>query len=96
VTPPTAWDCSNSGPCAYPATFDKTCFALTPAPPACPTTLITTGVTTCTNTAGATCGPLCGAATGNSYQDSSASPKVGYCACINGLWQCASATEWPM
>jgi hypothetical protein len=98
VTPPMAWDCTNAGQCAYPPTFDKTCFALTPTPPACPTTLITTGVTTCTNTAGATCGPLCGSAstTVNSYQDSSMSAKQGYCACINGIWQCASAKEWPM
>jgi hypothetical protein len=98
VTPPMAWDCTNAGPCTYPATFDKTCFSLTPAPAACPTTLITTNVTTCTNTAGATCGPICGSAvtTVNSYQDSSMNPKVGYCACINGVWQCASTKEWPM
>jgi hypothetical protein len=99
VMPPTAWDCTNSGPCVYPTTFDSTCFKLTPtAPPACPTTLITAGVTTCTNTTGATCGPLCGAATGNSYQTGTTTftPKVGYCACINGIWQCASVNEWPM
>ena len=95
MTPPTAWDCTNSGPCVYPTTFINTCFRLTPAPPACPTPVITTGVTTCTNTAGATCGPLCGAATGTSYQDSSMGQKIGYCACINGIWQCASVPEWP-
>jgi hypothetical protein len=96
VTPPMAWDCTNAGPCSYPATFDKSCFSLTPAPAACPTTLITTGMTTCVNTAGATCGPICGSATVNSYQDSSMAAKMGYCACINGVYQCASAKEWPM
>ncbi len=93
---PNAWDCSNSGPCVYPATFVKTCFALTPVPPACPAATIS-GTTTCTNTAGATCGPLCGSATVPSYATSAtATPKAGYCACINGIYQCASTAEWPM
>jgi len=96
VTPPMAWDCTNAGQCTYPATFDKTCFSLTPTPPACPTTLITTGTTTCTNPGGAACGSVCGSATVNSYQDSSMAAKMGYCACINGVYQCASAKEWPM
>jgi len=97
VTPPMAWDCTNAGACTYPATFDKTCFSLTPVPQACPTTLITTGVSPCTNTAGAMCGPICGSATTtvNSYQDSNMNPKAGYCACISGVWQCASTKEWP-
>ena len=99
VMPPTAWDCSNQGPCMYPSTFDKTCYSLATAPPACPTPLVT-GLTTCTNTAGATCGPLCGSATVASYSTGTlaapSTPKPGYCACTNGLWQCASVAEWPM
>jgi hypothetical protein len=97
TTPPGAWDCTNAGPCVYPTTFNKTCFALTSAPPACPTPLPVSNVTTCTNTAGATCGPLCGSATAGSYTTgTSTTAKVGYCACINGIWQCASVNEWPM
>jgi hypothetical protein len=97
---PTSWDCSNQGPCAYPSTFDKTCYSLTPAPPACPTPAPVTGLTTCTNTAGATCGPLCGSATVPSYSTGTlaapSAPKAGYCACTYGLWLCASVAEWPM
>ena len=96
VMPPTAWDCSNQGPCVYPAGFDGTCYKLTPAPPACPTPLPVSGTTACTNTTGATCGPLCGSATVGSYTTgTSTTAKLGYCACINGIWQCASAMEWP-
>jgi hypothetical protein len=93
------WDCTNAGACVYPPNFVKTCFALTPAPAACPAMTIS-NVSTCTNTTGATCGPLCGSATVPSYSTGTAAapsaPKVGYCACVNGIWQCASVNEWPM
>jgi hypothetical protein len=93
------WDCTNAGACTYPPTFVKTCFALTPAPPACPAMTIS-NVSTCVNTTGATCGPLCGSSTVPSYSTGTAAmpstPKAGYCACVNGIWQCASVAEWPM
>ena len=93
---PTSWDCSNQGACVYPTGFDGTCYKLTPAPAACPTPLPVSGTTACTNTAGATCGPLCGSATVGSYTTgTSTTAKIGYCACINSLWQCASVAEWP-
>ncbi len=97
LTPALTWDCTNAGACAYPPAFATACFKLPTPVPACPagSPLVVTGTTACVNTTGATCGPVCGAATGNSYQDSKAAAKVGYCACINSVWQCASVNEWP-
>jgi len=97
LSPGLTWDCTNAGACVYPPTFNKTCFALTPAPPACSTApMPTSGMTACVNTAGATCGPLCGSASAMSYLDSGGKMHAGYCACINAVWQCASVAEWPM
>jgi hypothetical protein len=98
-----AWDCSNSGVCTYPTGLDATCFHLPTPLPACPadpaggtSMLIRPNTTLCTNTAGAMCGgQVCGSTTVASYQDGSMAPKIGYCSCIVGKWQCASVAEWP-
>jgi len=41
------------------------------------------------------CGNICGSASANTYLDGSNNPKMGYCVCINGVYQCASVNEWP-
>jgi hypothetical protein len=96
------WDCTNAGPCVYPAGLDPTCFHLATPPAVCPTDLTDGGsgllrpnISTCTLPAGMTCGLVCGSATVASYQDSKAAPKMGYCTCLAGKYQCASVNEWP-
>jgi len=74
------------------------CFHIPTPPVACPMdtgALLRPHLSVCTNTGGATCGQVCGSTTVASYQDSSAAPKIGYCSCITGLWECASVAEWP-
>jgi len=97
------WACNSAaGSCVWPAALAAMpCFSLTPAPPLCPmdtsttpATLIRANLTTCTNTAGSTCGGICGSPTVASYLDSVPAMKMGYCVCINGVYRCASATEW--
>jgi hypothetical protein len=104
------WSCpSTNGACVYPTDIDLMCFRLTAPIALCPTggadggtdggadagsTLIRSGTTSCTPPNSETCGNLCGSATDSSYQDSSG-PKVGYCVCIAGTYQCASVNEWP-
>ena len=58
--------------------------------------LIKSGNTPCTPPNSEVCGNVCGSGTVNSYQDSSGAPKMGYCACVAGTYQCASVNEWPM
>jgi hypothetical protein len=82
-----------------PALAAMTCFKLTPVPAACPldatpAPTIQANVTTCTNGAGTTCDGICGSASAASYKDSSGAAKMGYCVCIAGKFQCASAAEW--
>jgi hypothetical protein len=95
-----AWDCTNSGACTYPASLTAmtACFHIPTPLTACPLdagALIRPHASVCTNTPAGTCGTVCGSTTAPSYQDTSAAQKVGYCSCINGLWECASLTEWP-
>ena len=107
AAPTGMWSCpSTNGACIYPTDIDLTCFRLpTGGPPACPTdtsdggadgggALIKSGTTPCTPPNSEVCGDVCGSATVNSYQDSSG-PKMGYCACVAGTYQCASVNEWP-
>ena len=102
AAPAGLWACPSAlGACVYPAGASLTCFRL-PAPlPACPadaaqpTGLVRSGVTTCPAPAAGACGMVCGSATAMSYQDSTTA-KIGYCACVAGLWQCASVNEWPI
>ena len=109
AAPSGIWSCpSTAGACVYPTDLVLSCFALTPTPPACPrdTTdggadgggaLIRSGVSVCTPPQSEVCGNICGSPTAGtfSYQDSTGMGKVGYCVCSGGLWQCASAAEWP-
>jgi hypothetical protein len=103
------WSCpSTNGSCKYPTDADLTCLRLpaTGTPPACPRDvpdgsadaglgLIRPGVTTCMPPNSEVCGNLCGSATAGtfSYQDQGAG-KVGYCACVNGAFQCAAVSDW--
>jgi hypothetical protein len=103
------WMCpSTASACVYPSDVNFSCLRLpTPLMP-CPTFaadggvsdagtgLIRSGVTTCSPPISETCGNVCGSATAGtfSYMDS-AGMEVGYCACVNGTYQCASANEWP-
>ena len=104
------WACpSTAGACSYPTDVDLTCLRVPPVPQLmnCPTItadggadagsgLIRPGVTPCEVPQSETCGNVCGSASSTvfSYQDGSG-PKVGYCACISGTYQCASVNEWP-
>jgi hypothetical protein len=98
----TTWAC---GACVYPTDVNLDCLRLPTPVPACPhdpadggtTALIKPGVTTCTPPPSEVCGNVCGSATAGtfSYQDSTGAGKVGYCACLSGLYQCASTAEWP-
>jgi hypothetical protein len=105
------WSCpSAAGACIYPTDVDLTCLRVPPVAQlmACPTItadggtdagsgLIRPGVTPCQVPQSETCGNVCGSATSTvfSYQDSTGTGKVGYCACITGTYQCASVNEWP-
>ena len=101
------WSCpSTNGACVYPADLDLTCFHLPSPGPGLPeqrgdggadagSPLIKAGTTTCVPPNSEVCGNLCGSATANTYLDGSNNPKMGYCVCINGVYQCASVNEWP-
>jgi hypothetical protein len=98
----TTWAC---GACVYPTDVNLDCLRLPTPVPECPhdpadggtTALIKPGVTPCTPPNSEVCGNVCGSATAGtfSYQDSTGTGKVGYCACISGAYQCASVAEWP-
>lgn len=101
------WSCpSTNGACVYPTDVNLDCFRLPTPVPACPSTaadggadagsgLIKSGGTACTPPNSEVCGNPCGSATANTYLDGSNNPKMGYCVCINGVYQCASANEYP-
>jgi hypothetical protein len=102
---PAVWSCPSSlSACVYPTPTPTTwtCFHLPTPVPACPldpaqTTnggVVKTGVTTCTPATGG-CGNVCGSATATAYQDGSNAAKMGYCACVGTVFQCASVNEWP-
>jgi hypothetical protein len=105
--PSGTWSCpSTNGACVYPAALDLACFHIPSPVPACPSQagdggadagspLIKSGTTTCVPPNSEVCGNLCGSATTNTYLDGSNNPKMGYCVCINGSYQCASVNEWP-
>jgi hypothetical protein len=59
--------------------------------------LVRTGTSACALPSSEVCGGVCGSATPTvfSFKDSTGMAKAGYCACIAGIWQCASVSEWP-
>ncbi len=101
------WSCpSTNGACVYPPDLILDCFRLPNPVPACPSTaadggadagsgLIKSGGTSCVPPNSEVCGNPCGSATANTYLDGNNNPKMGYCVCINGVYQCASANEYP-
>jgi hypothetical protein len=105
--PSGTWSCpSTNGACVYPAALDLACFHIPSPVPACPSQagdggadagspLIKSGGTSCVPPNSEVCGNLCGSASANTYLDGSNNPKMGYCVCINGVYQCASVNEWP-
>lgn len=102
------WSCpSTNGACVYPSDLNLDCFRLPTPVLACPSQagdggadagspLIKPGTTACISPSSEVCGNPCGSATANTYLDSSNNPKMGYCVCINGFYQCASVAEYPV
>ena len=102
------WSCpSTNGACVYPTDIDLDCFRLPSPIPACPSQagdggadagspLIKSATTTCVPPNSEVCGNPCGSATANTYLDGSNNPKMGYCVCINGFYQCSSVAEYPV
>jgi len=98
------WTC---GTCNYPTDVNLDCLRLPSPVPACPhitvdggdagSGLIKTNSTPCEVPNSEVCGNVCGSATAGtfSYQDGAGASQVGYCACILGVYQCASVADWP-
>jgi hypothetical protein len=99
------WSCpAGAGSCVYPTDVDLSCFQLPTPVPACPhdpadggTALIRSGVSSCVNGSSQVCDGVCGSATAGvfSYQNAGGAGQVGYCVCVNNIYQCALVNDWP-